>query len=61
MILSKMGIKMKKEDGEALQKSANEVRQLFVDMGFAPGEEKKSGGDASTASSQMQRPKMGGG
>jgi hypothetical protein len=36
MILSKLGIKMKKEDGEALKKSTEEVRQLLIDIGKPP-------------------------
>ena len=46
MILQKMGIRMKKEDGEALKKSVDEVKQLLIDMGVKPDEkagEKKSG------------------
>ncbi len=38
MILEKMGIKMKKEDGEAFKKSTEEVRQLLLDTGVAPTE-----------------------
>lgn len=33
MILSKMGIKMTKEDAEALKQSADETHQILADMG----------------------------
>lgn len=35
-VLTKMGIKMKKEDGEALKKSVEEVRQFLLDLGVPP-------------------------
>ena len=45
MILQKLGIRMSKEDGEALKKSADETRQVLLDMGVKPE------GDGSTPTS----------
>lgn len=38
MKLLKMGLKLTRTDGEALKKSAEETRQVFIDMGFNPSD-----------------------